>query len=167
MAKKVDHCLMAVTMEYHGTDAGEIGEVRAEVDEGGRSDVKHLREATDVFVRQAFRRILELQFHPERVVFPAKVRLLSGLHDATKHAERPWSRGEVAEEGGRLDGRTKALGDEDVAIVGVTSEVGVHVGPDECGVGETEAEVPRRTPRGPFWYYRSPAAQRRGESDVA
>ena len=44
--------------EDHGTDAGEIGEVRAEVDEGGRSDVEHLREATDVFVGQAFGRIL-------------------------------------------------------------------------------------------------------------
>ena len=81
---------------------------------------------------------MELQFHLEGVVFPAKVRLLGGLRDATKQAEWPWSRGEVAEEGGRLDSRTKALQDEDVAIVGVTSEVGVHVGPDECGVGETE-----------------------------
>jgi hypothetical protein len=66
LAKKANHCLMAVTMEEvagaknHGTDAGEIGEVRAEVDEGGRSDIKHLGQTPYVFVWQSFQGILEL-----------------------------------------------------------------------------------------------------------
>ena len=78
---------------------------------------------------------MELQFHPERVVFPADVRLLEGFSDA---AERPRSGIEIAEEGGRFDGRTKALRFEDVAVVGITTKVGVHVSPDKRNIRETQ-----------------------------
>ena len=51
---------------------------------------------------------MKLQLHPERVVISSEVGLVEGFCDAAEQTEGPRPGREIVEEGGCLDGRTKA-----------------------------------------------------------